>query len=145
MKQLCSSSDRRELTELLKRLLRIGIPCALCKDSSNAQLSVWVQQDNDLPLALKILAERGTSRPVPPWAYVVELPGPPAEKFALAEGQDGFGPATEGTAGPSVVLVSTRGRTRTGSVEGMGETGRRQPRGTQRREGWCWGPRRERF
>jgi len=136
MKQLCSSSDLRELTELVKRLVCLGIPCAVCKDGGNNLVSVWIQQDNDFPLALKMYVERKAPRPVPAWAYLIEVPVPAAEDSAVPAGRDGAGqaggdgaaPASDGEDAPSVVLVESRGPTRTGSVERMGETQDPEPR-----------------
>ncbi len=79
MKLLCASSDLGELKGLVKRLVGIGIPCAVCKDSSNSQLGVWIQQDSDLPLALKVFVERDKPRPLPPWASLLELAVPATE------------------------------------------------------------------
>lgn len=118
MKQLCSSSDLRELTELVKRLVALGIPCAVCKDGGSSRVSVWIQQDNDLPVALKIYVEWKAPRPVPPWAYLIDLPPAAAEAPAVAGGGAAAVPAMDGRSGPSVVVVQTRGRTRTGSLEG---------------------------
>jgi hypothetical protein len=146
MKQLCSSSDLRELTELVQRLVVLGIPCAVCKDGGSSQVSVWIQQDHDFPLALKIYVERKAPQPVPPWAYLIDAPEPAAEESAVAGvGETGLH-HTAGTSGPSVVFVQTRGRTRTGSVERTQEAGGRQPRRTERRgEGRHWGARPERI
>jgi hypothetical protein len=139
MKQLCSSSDLRELTELLKRLLCVGIPCAVCKDSSNAQLSVWIQQDNDFPLALKMFAERGAPRPVPPWAYLVDLPVPASEDAAVPATGDCAGAATDRENMPNVVLVQSKGSTVTGTAEAPAEGwGAQQKRTKRRGEARLW-------
>jgi hypothetical protein len=146
MKQLCSSSDLRELTELVKRLVRIGIPCAVCKDGGGSQVSVWIQQDNDFPLALKIYVEGKAPKPVPPWAYLIEVPLPEAEVSAVPAGGGAAVPATDGKDAPSVVLVQSRGPTRTGSVEGMGETSGSEARRPGRRgEGGHWRSHPQRF
>jgi hypothetical protein len=68
---LCSSSDLREPERLVKRLVHAGIPCAVCKNSINSRLSVWVQQDHDFLLALNIFVDREALRPVPPWAELL--------------------------------------------------------------------------
>jgi hypothetical protein len=83
MKLLCASSDLGELQGLLKRLLRIGIPCAVCKDSNRSQLGVWIQQDEDFPLALKISVEREKPRPLPHWASLLDLAVPSTEQGAM--------------------------------------------------------------
>jgi hypothetical protein len=108
MKLLCASSDLGELKGLVKRLVRIGIPCAVCKDSISSQLSVWIQQDSDFPLALKMFVERDKPRPLPHWASLLDLAVPATEERAV--------PATDGISTPSVMVVQLRGPTRTGSA-----------------------------
>jgi hypothetical protein len=108
MKLLCASSDLGELKGLVKRLVRIGIPCAVCKESIASQLSVWIQQDNDFPLALKMLVEQKKPRPLPPWVSLLELAVPAAADRGV--------PATDGLSTPSVMVVQPRGPTWTGSA-----------------------------
>ncbi len=119
MKQLCSSSDLRELTELVKRLVRVGIPCAVCKDGSNSHRSVWIQQDNDFPLALKIYAERDAPRPVPPWASLL------GESLAAPEDStENNNPAVAAADEKNlacVVVVQMKGATVTGTAEAPAE------------------------
>ncbi len=144
MRVLCSSSDLSELTELVKRLLSLGIPCAVCKDGGNSQLTVWIQQDDDFPLALKIYVERKAPRPLPPWASLLDAPAPVAKECAVPATEEVAVPAADAKDGPCVVVVRTRGPTRTGSVEGVGEAGGPQARRPQRQgQGRHWGPRPE--
>jgi hypothetical protein len=116
MKLLCASSDLGELKELVKRLVRIGIPCAVCKDSIPSQLSVWIQQDNDFPLALKMFVERKKPRPLPPWASLLDVAVPATEESALPATEECAVAATEGVGTASVLVVQLRGPTRTGSA-----------------------------
>jgi len=116
MKLLCSSSDLRELERLVKRLVHVGIPCAVCKDSVNSQLSVWVQQDNDFPLALKIFVDRDAPRPLPPWAELLDSPALAAEGCIVRVNEDSAMPAAGGMDNPSVVVIQLKGSTRTGSA-----------------------------
>ena len=124
MRVLCTSSDIRELTGLVKRLVWVGIRCAVCKESIDSRLSVWIQQDSDFPVALKILVERDKPRPLPHWASALDLPVSATVDFA-STATEGFSfLATEGCAlaaadgidTTSVVLVQSRGPTRTGSA-----------------------------
>ncbi len=78
MKLLCLSSDRREIAELLETLLRIGIRCSV-REYSNSQAGVWVQQETDLPRAMKVMVDRGASRSLPPWACLL---CPPLDEVA---------------------------------------------------------------
>ena len=98
MKLLCASSDLGELKELVKRLVRIGIPCAVCKDCIDSQLSVWIQQDNHFPLALKVFVERDKPRPLPHWASLLDLAAPATEDPAVPAAEDCASPATGETA-----------------------------------------------
>ena len=97
MKLLCASSDLGELKGLVKRLVRIGIPCAVCKDSVVSQLSVWIQQDSDFPLALKLFVERDKPRPLPQWASLLDLAVPASEESALRATEELGVPALDGT------------------------------------------------
>ncbi len=108
MKLLCASSDLGELEGLVKRLVRIGIPCAVCKDAIGSQLSVWIQQDCHFPMALRIFVERDKPRPLAPWARLLDSEVPATEDFAV--------PATDGASTPGVMVVQLRGPTRTGSA-----------------------------
>lgn len=116
MKLLCSSSDLRELEGLIKRLVCVGIRCAVSKDSSSSYLSVWVQQDSDFPLALRIFTSRSTPRPVPHWASVLDVPLPAVAEPAASPKQEPATPAACGAGTASMVLVESRGPTRTGTV-----------------------------
>jgi hypothetical protein len=80
MKLLCVSSDRSQLVWLLKRLLCCRIPCAVCKGETDAELSVWIQQDLDFPLALKIFADRDRELHIPQQESSIKLPAPLAEE-----------------------------------------------------------------
>jgi hypothetical protein len=114
MKLLCSSPDLEELAELVKKLVWAYIPCAVCKDPINSQLSLWIQQDIDFPLALRIYAKRQAPRRLPHWACV-------------------FDPtltATNAMKTPSVRFAGSKGlaRTESGMSDGLrvrGATGRR--------------------
>jgi hypothetical protein len=72
MRVLYSSFELREHTELVKRLLDRGIPCAVFKRSGNCRLSVWIQHDSNFPQALNILADQNRARPLPPWVCVLD-------------------------------------------------------------------------
>src|SRR5690242_5743333 len=72
MRELHSSLDLRGHTELIKRLLDRGIPCAVIKESANSQPSVWIQHDSNFPQAVEVLADHNRGRPLPPWASVLE-------------------------------------------------------------------------
>jgi hypothetical protein len=133
MKLLCSSSDLRELKELVKRLVRIGIPCAVCKDSINSQLSVWIQQDNDFPLALKIFVSRDKPRALPPWASLLDSAVRATEDAAMTATKKPAVPATGGMGTPSVVLVQSKGPTLTGTTEATAVGWGPQPRRTKGR------------
>ncbi len=128
MRLLCSSSDLRELTDLVKRLLRHRIPCGVCRDTVNCQLSVWVQQDSNFPQALKIFADRDRPRALPPWALLLGSPVPVAVDSAVPAGEGAAVAATDGKDMPNVVVVQSKGSTRTGTVEATGEGHGAQPR-----------------
>jgi hypothetical protein len=85
MRELHTSSDLRGHTELIKRLLDRGIPCAVIKNSDNAPLSVWIQHDSNFPQAVAILADQNRTRPPAPWTCVLEksLPAPSADDIAI--------------------------------------------------------------
>lgn len=70
MKMLCSGSDLAKLELLKKRLIGIGVACELRQDFENvtgtdahfevpSYPELWVQQDEDLPLASIILTSPG--------------------------------------------------------------------------------------
>jgi hypothetical protein len=85
MRELHSSSDLRGHTELIKRLLDRGIPCAVIKKSDKAPLSVWIQHDSNFPQAVGVLADQNRGRPLPPWTCVLDklpLEKPSADKLA---------------------------------------------------------------
>ena len=118
MKLLCTSSDLGELEALVKRLVRIGIPCGVCKEPNSSRLSVWIQQDEDFPLALRIYANRPTPRRLPHWAClldsapapIADAPAPPTPRPAPQAAK------RSGTVG--AVQVQAKGPTRTGTVTG---------------------------
>ena len=116
MKLLCASSDFDELKGLVKRLVRIGIPCAVCQDSIDSQLSVWIQQDSDFPLALKIFVERDKPRPLPHWASLLDLAVPVTEDSALPATEEVGLPATDGIDTTRVMVVPSKWPTRTGTA-----------------------------
>jgi hypothetical protein len=72
MRELCSSSDLREHTELVKRLLDRGIPCAVFKQPVNSRLTVWIQHDSNYPQAVNVFADQNRARPLAPWVSVLE-------------------------------------------------------------------------
>jgi hypothetical protein len=72
MKVLYSSSNIREHTELVKRLLDRAIPCAVLKKSGNSQPSVWIQHDSNFPQAVEVFADQNRARPLPPWVSVLD-------------------------------------------------------------------------
>ena len=139
MKLLCASSDLGELGGLVKRLVRIGIPCAVCKDSSGSQLSVWIQQDCHFPMALRISVERDKPRPLPPWANLLDLDVPANEDPAVAAAEDCTGPGTEAKNSASVVVVQSKGGTLTGTAEAKAlGCGRQQRRTKPQAQGRRW-------
>lgn len=77
MKLLIYSSDLNDLERVVKRLVCACIPCAVCKDPVNSHLSVWIQQDPDFPLALRVVMNREGRARLPHWARVYDssLPG----------------------------------------------------------------------
>ena len=86
MRELHSSSDLRGHTELIKRLLDRGIPCAVVKTSDNSPPSVWIQHDSNFPQAVGVFADQNQGRPLPHWACVLEKPlleKASADKFAI--------------------------------------------------------------
>ncbi len=72
MKLLICPADLDDLEEVVKRLVCACIPCAICKDPANSHLSVWIQQDIDFPLALRVVMNREKRRQLPHWARVYE-------------------------------------------------------------------------
>ena len=84
MKLLVSSDDLEDLERVVKRLVWACIPCAVCKEPGSSQLSVWIQQDLDFPLALRISVSRGAPRRLPHWARVFDSAAPPTREMGLA-------------------------------------------------------------
>ena len=78
MKLLISSADLDDLERVVKRLVRACIPCAVCKDPVSSHLSVWIQQDIDFPLALRVVMNRDKRSGIPHWARVYESASPAA-------------------------------------------------------------------
>lgn len=76
MKILISSTDLEDLEQVVKRLVCACIPCAVCKDPASSHLSVWVQQDADFPLALRVVMNRDKCSHLPHWARVYEFASP---------------------------------------------------------------------
>ena len=86
MRELHASSDLRGHTELIKRLLDRGIPCAVIKKSDNAPLSVWIQHDSNFPQAVGVFADQCRTRPLAPWTSVLVkslLEEPSADDIAI--------------------------------------------------------------
>src|SRR5512136_1289462 len=88
MKLLISSADLDDLERVVKRLVCACIPCAVCKDPVSAQLSVWIQQDLDFPLALRVVSNRDGRPRLPHWAHVFDsaLPGTKGSAWAATNG-----------------------------------------------------------
>jgi len=116
MKLLCASSDLQELTWLVKRLVHSGIPCGVCRDSSNSHLSVWIQQDGDFPLALRIFARRDRPRRLPHWAELLDAPVPATKQSALPATKDAAAGAAGGSDPPRGVGFPSKGPARTGAA-----------------------------
>ena len=72
MKLLFSSADLGELGRLVKRLVWARVPCAVCKDSINSHLAVWIQRDVDFPLALHVFTNSDAARRMPDWARALD-------------------------------------------------------------------------
>jgi len=72
MKLLISSADLDDLQRIVKRLVCACIPCAVCKDPGSSHLSVWIQQDLDFPLALRVVMNREERASLPHWACALE-------------------------------------------------------------------------
>jgi hypothetical protein len=92
MRELHSSPDLRGHTELVKRLLDRGIPCAVMKKSANSQLSVWIQHDSNFPQAVEVLSDQNRGRPLPPWTCVLDnmpLERPSVDRFAITPEEEG--------------------------------------------------------
>jgi hypothetical protein len=88
MRELHSSSDLRGHTELIKRLLDRGIPCAVMKTSDNSPPSVWIQHDSNFPQAVGVLADHNQRRPLPHWARALEkslVEKPSVDKAAVTQ------------------------------------------------------------
>jgi hypothetical protein len=107
MRLLISTTDLDDLERVVKRLVCAYIPCEVCKEPDSARLNVWVQQDVDFPLALRILVNRGVRSRLPHWARALEsvLPAP----------RPSAAPATDGGAPPQGPLVQFSEPTRTGT------------------------------
>ena len=113
MKMLFSSPDLEELGRLVKRLVWAHIPCAVCKDSINSHLSVWIQQDIDFPLALHVFTNRDAPRRLPQWAHIFDpaLPGTNEIEFSgglLAPAKEPTWTGTAGTTAPRHTPHQTR-------------------------------------
>ena len=99
MKLLFSSPDLGELGHLVKRLVWASIPCAVCKDPVTSQLSVWVQQDIDLPLALRFVTHREARPRLPYWARALDST-PSATEGAALRAANGTAPLNKSTVRP---------------------------------------------
>ncbi len=109
MRLLVSSGDLRELERVLKRLLWARIPCAVGREKANAHLGIWIQQESDFHRALDIFLNRDKPRPVPCWAPLLEM-GVSARKKQPESS------AAQRAKEPQVVLLGSRGSTRTGTA-----------------------------
>ncbi len=78
MKLLICSADLHDLTQVVKRLVSASIPCAICKDPGGSHLSVWIQQDVDFPLALRVVMNREGRPRAPHWARALDVTHPAA-------------------------------------------------------------------
>ncbi len=79
MKLLFSSRDLADLSRLIRRLIWARVPCAVRRDPVSAGLEVWIQKDNDFPLALHVFTDRDAPRRLPYWARALEGPLPRLE------------------------------------------------------------------
>ncbi len=103
MKLLCLSSDIRAASRSIPRLLSLGIRCVV-REYSNAHVGVWVQQDTDLPRALRIMGV-GASW-LPPWA-------------CLLDESLGAVPVVNRKSGPNIVVVQPEWDTETLTRHGL--------------------------
>ena len=86
MKMLFSSPDLAELGRLVKRLVWARIPCAVCKEPVNSQLSIWIQRDIDFPLALRVFTHRDAPYRLPHWARALDSDLPAPHRIKAADG-----------------------------------------------------------
>ncbi len=108
MNLLFSSCDPPEVERTLKRLLWARIACGVGKDPVNSYLTVWIQRECDFRRAMTIFMHRSMSRPLPHWAAVLESFGSAKKRSTPA--------AANGLEGPRVVVVESKGATRTGTA-----------------------------
>jgi hypothetical protein len=108
MRMLICSSDLEDLEQVIKRLVCACIPCAVCKEPLDSHVSVWIQQDLDFPLALRVVMNRETPRRLPHWARVYDLAVP----------------ATNGKEPLNMLVVESSGPTQTGTGATTAPTGR---------------------
>lgn len=108
MNLLFSSCNLQEVERILKRLLWARIGCAVGKDPVSSYLNVWIQRDCDFRRAMCIFMNRNQSRPLPHWASVLESIAPVKKRSAL--------PVVNGLQGPRMVVVTSKGVTRTGTA-----------------------------
>jgi hypothetical protein len=80
MKLLISSADLAELERVVKQLVWAFIPCAVCKDPISSHLSVWIQQDIDFPLAVRVSVNRDAPRRLPHWARAFDSALPATQR-----------------------------------------------------------------
>lgn len=116
MKLLCLSWEFGEVEGLVKRLVCVGIPCGVSKDSGNSQLGVWIQQDEDFPLALRIFANRPAPRRLPHWACVLHSPPAAIPESAVPATPAPASRAPKAVNRASMVVVQSKGPTQTGTV-----------------------------
>jgi hypothetical protein len=81
MKLLLSSPDLGDLARIVRKLVWSSIPCAVCKDQGPSPFSLWIQQDTDFPLALRLAAGRDKPRSLPHWARVFDPPPLPRKRL----------------------------------------------------------------
>ena len=108
MKLLISSADLDDLERVVKRLIWACIPCAVCKDPRSSHLRVWIQQDSDFPLALRVVMNREGRSRLPHWARAFESALPAAKRSAL--------PATNGIEPPRELPIQSKAATCTGTA-----------------------------
>jgi len=108
MKLLISSTDFDDLERVVKQLVWACIPCAVCKDPISSHLSVWIQQDIDFPLALRVSMNRDAPRRLPHWARVFDCALPATQRSARA--------ATNGIEPRRGLLVQSKAPTWTGTT-----------------------------
>jgi hypothetical protein len=108
MKLLITSTDLDDLQRVVKRLVCAGIPCAVYRDPGSPHLSVWIQQDLDFPLAVRVVMNREERARLPHWARALEP--------SLTTNQRSASPVTNGTEPPRELVAESMTTTWTGTA-----------------------------